>query len=87
MPDGGAQFEVFPTNLHLRRIDPVRNARCFYQLSVQPDLFGGASLIRVWGRIGTLGRKIIETYPDEGLAVNALMALAAQKRRRGYAPW
>ena len=85
MLDCGAQFEVFPTDLHLRRIDPVRNARRFYKMSVQRDLFGCASLIRVWGRIGTCGRQMIDTYPDEGVAVNALMDLAKQKRRRGYA--
>jgi predicted DNA-binding WGR domain protein len=28
---------------------------------------------------------MIDTYPDEGLAVNALMDLAKEKRRRGYA--
>jgi len=84
MPDGGIQFEVFPTNLHLRRIDPVRNMRRFYRLTVQQDLFGGASLIRVWGRIGTRGRQMVDTHLDEGVAVTALMALAAEKRRRGY---
>ena len=41
-------------------------------------------MIRVWGRIGTRGRQMIDTYPDEGVAVNALMALAAEKQRRGY---
>ncbi|UEM18339.1 WGR domain-containing protein (plasmid) [Bradyrhizobium barranii subsp. barranii] len=39
--------------LHLRRIDTTRNMRRFYLLSIQPTLFGGVSLIRNWGRIGT----------------------------------
>lgn len=86
MPDhSSAQFDVFPTDLHLRRFDPVRNMRRFYKMTVQPDLFGSASLIRVWGRIGTRGRQMIDTYPDEGMALSALMALATEKRRRGYA--
>ncbi|WP_419906024.1 WGR domain-containing protein [Hoeflea sp.] len=42
--------------VHLRRIDPARNMRRFYCLSVQPTLFGGASLIRDRGRIGTRGQ-------------------------------
>jgi predicted DNA-binding WGR domain protein len=53
-------------------------------MTVQRDLFGGASLIRVWGRSGTAGRQKIETHVDEGGAVSALMALTQQKRRRGY---
>lgn len=80
MSDGGDQFEIFPTDLHLRWIDPVQNARRFYQLSVQRDLFGSASFIKVWGRIGTQGRQMIGTYPDKGRAVTAL------NRRRGTKP-
>jgi predicted DNA-binding WGR domain protein len=35
--------------VHLRRVDPAQNMRRFYSLSIQPTLFGGASLIRDWG--------------------------------------
>lgn len=78
------QSEVFPTDLYLSRIDPAQNMRRFYRLTVQHDLFGGVSLIRIWGRIGTRGRQIVDIHADEGRAINALMALAQQKRRRGY---
>lgn len=84
MADANIQFEVFPTDLHLSRIDPAQNMRRFYRLTIQRDLFGGVSLIRIWGRIGTRGRQIVDTHADEGKAINALMALAQQKRRRGY---
>lgn len=84
MLDGGSQFEIFPTDLHLRRINTSQNMNRFYHMTVQRDLFGGASLIRVWGRIGTAGRQRIDTFVDEGRAVSALMALSQQKRRRGY---
>ena len=84
MPDGGIQLDVFPTDLHLRRVDPARNMRRFYGMTIQPDLFGGASLIRNWGRVGTRGRQFIDTHADEGSAISALMKLAEQKRRRGY---
>ena len=43
-------------------IDPGRSLRRFYALSVQPTLFGGASLVRTWGRIGTGGQSLIKTY-------------------------
>jgi len=84
MFDQAVQLEVFPTDLHLRRIDPACNMRRFYRLSVQRDLFGGACLIREWGRIGYRGQVLIETYEDEGKAITALIKLAAIKRRRGY---
>lgn len=84
MFDQPVQLEVFPTDLHLRRIDPACNMLRFYHLSVQRDLFGGACLIREWGRIGYRGQVLIETHDDEGKAITALMKLAAVKRRRGY---
>lgn len=84
MLDGGAQFEIFPTDMHLRRVDPALNMNRFYRMTVQRDLFGGASLIRVWGGIGTAGRQKVDTHADEGRAVSALMTLAQHKRRRGY---
>lgn len=84
MLDGSNQLEVFPTCLHLRRVDPARNMRRFYRMTVQRDLFGGASLIRVWGRIGSRGHEMIERHDDEGMAISALMKLAQVKRKRGY---
>lgn len=78
------QRNVFPTDVQMRRIDPARNMRRFYRLSVQRDLFGCASLVREWGRIGFRGQMMVETHPDEGKAVTALMKLAAVKKRRGY---
>ena len=84
MRDDNAQFDMFPTRLDLQRIDPGRNMRRFYRLIVQRDLFGQASLVRVWGRIGSGGRQRIETHEDEGKAISALMAIAQAKRKRGY---
>lgn len=78
------QWDVFPTAVDLKRIDPSLNMRRFYRLSVQPDLFGGACLVREWGRIGLRGQVLIEQHDDEGKAVTALMKLSATKTRRGY---
>lgn len=78
------QLDVFPTDVQMRRIDSARNMRRFYRLSVQRDLFGRASLVREWGRIGFRGQMMVETHPDEGKAVTDLMKLAAAKKRRGY---
>ena len=78
------QFDIFPDQTRLRREDTSRNMRRFYQMVVQRDLFGGASLIREWGRIGSAGQVRIDHHPDEGRAVDALAELVAVKRRRGY---
>lgn len=85
MFDAHPQLDIFPIALKLRRVDPSCNMRRFYIMTVQRDLFGGASLIREWGRIGSRGQSMIEQHPDEGLAISALLKLAAAKRKRGYA--
>lgn len=84
MFDDPRQAEVFPTALDLKRIDPSLNMRRFYRMSVQPDLFGGVSLVREWGRIGFRGQMLVEQHENEGRAVAALVKLAAVKMRRGY---
>jgi predicted DNA-binding WGR domain protein len=68
----------------LHRIDPARNMSRFYQIDLQPDLFGGVLLMKEWGRIGARGRIIAEHYDTEALAAGALQRQAERKRRRGY---
>ncbi|WLE00502.1 WGR domain-containing protein (plasmid) [Agrobacterium leguminum] len=70
--------------IYLRRIDPSQNMRRFYVLAIQPTLFGGASVIRNWGRIGTNGQSKIETFDSDHDAATAAMRLQKAKRRRGY---
>ena len=70
--------------LHLHRIDPSRNMRRFYALSLQRTLFGGASVIRHWGRIGTCGQSMMQTFDHHDDAATALGRLERSKRRRGY---
>ena len=53
--------------------------------AVQPDLFGGALLVKELGRIGAHGRVVAEPYDSEALATVALQRQADRKRRRGYA--
>jgi len=73
-----------PDPVHLKRIDAVQNMRRFYCLTVQPTLFGGASLIRDWGRIGTRGQTLMETFDEADDADKAFDRLERAKRRRGY---
>lgn len=70
--------------VYLHRIDPSQNMRRFYTLAIQPTLFGGASVIRNWGRIGTNGQSKAETFDGEEEAVAASDRLERSKRRRGY---
>jgi predicted DNA-binding WGR domain protein len=53
------QNEIFPDRIKLRRIDPAKNMRRFYLMTVQRDLFGGATLIKEWGRIGSGGKMVL----------------------------
>lgn len=71
--------------LSLRRVEPERNMYRFYGLSFQPTLFGEVSLTRSWGRIGTCGQSLIQTYDDPDAARRAFERLVRQKRARGYA--
>ncbi|MEP5757790.1 MAG: WGR domain-containing protein [Litoreibacter sp.] len=82
--DNPARAEVFPSRIKLRRIDPIQKMRRFYLMTVQRDLFGGATLVREWGTIGSAGRLQQSHHADEGQAVDALARLAQQKFKRGY---
>ena len=84
MPEDPKQLQVFPDRLHLRRVDTEKNMRRFYLMSVQRDLFGGAQLIREWGRIGSGGKIKTSFHLDEGQAVDRLAEIVKAKRKRGY---
>jgi predicted DNA-binding WGR domain protein len=48
---------------YLEKHDAEKNLHRFYVLSIQPNLFGGWSVIRRWGRIGShRGRQKIDLY-------------------------
>ncbi|ARQ13861.1 WGR domain-containing protein (plasmid) [Rhizobium etli] len=68
----------------LHRIDPALNMARFYRLSIQPTLFGGSSLVRHWGRIGTMGRQKVELFDTSVEAAAAGERIAGRKLRRGY---
>ena len=78
------QMNLFPDQIRLTRIAPNNKER-FYLMMTLPNLFGEWVLLREWGRIGSPGRVRLDVHRSEGDAINALTALAHQKRRRGYA--
>ena len=75
---------MFPEDIHIERVNPEANMYRFYRLRLMPDLFGGVSLLREWGRIGTQGRHRIDCFENAGRAVNAMVALYQAKQKRGY---
>jgi predicted DNA-binding WGR domain protein len=72
------------TALVLTRIDANKNMRRFYKLDIQPDLFGGWSLIREWGRLGRPGQVRMQNFPTRGTADLAMVGHYSRKARKGY---
>jgi len=62
------------------RIDATKNMARFYAMSIEPDLFGGASLVRRWGRIGTRGKVRVDVFKDERQAITSFSWLARSER-------
>lgn len=50
---------------HLIRIGPERHAFRFYRLALWPDLFGGVSVAREWGRLGSPGKLRMDPYDSQ----------------------
>ncbi|WP_241503163.1 WGR domain-containing protein [Komagataeibacter melaceti] len=78
------QMSLFPLRAYMQRIHPEKNEWRYYAMAIQPDLFGGAALLRRWGRIGSQGTIRLDLYANEGEAANALAALIRYRQRRGY---
>ncbi|WP_293798881.1 WGR domain-containing protein [uncultured Bosea sp.] len=78
-----ASFEYSsPSTLY--RIDRGRNMQRFYSLSTSPTLFGGTSLVREWGRIGSIGRRRVDLFETTAEAEAAQDEIVRTKRARGY---
>lgn len=58
----------------------------FYELDVQPGLFGDVSVTRHWGRIGSHGRSRQHWFAADEVAYAFAGKFARQKQRRGYVP-
>jgi len=73
-------------HLHIQRVDPSRNMARYYELSLEPTLFGEMSLVRTWGRIGRRGQQRVDLYPTEQQALETFLELLRKKRAKGYSP-
>jgi len=70
--------------VYLEKRIPDQNQFRFYSLWLVPNLFGGWSLIREWGRIGSPGTLRVDSFDTQHEAQDALDKLAFLKTRRGY---
>ena len=75
---------MVPSLIRLQKHDPARNQYRYYNLDVQPNLFGSWSVIREWGRIGRRGQQRVELCDSREEADRVFVAKLRQKRRRGY---
>ncbi len=70
---------------HLEKHHPEKNQHRFYALSINPNLFGGWSVIRRWGRIGSrTGGQKIDLYDDLESAQMGFKKKEKEKLRRDY---
>ncbi|WP_370157498.1 WGR domain-containing protein [Bradyrhizobium ottawaense] len=51
-------------------------------LSTKPTLFGEMSLIRNWGRIGTTGKTMVQTFDGSAEAIEVFARLERQAEAR-----
>ena len=56
----------------------------FYEVRLQPTLWGGVALVRAWGRLGTPGRTAARSYADLGAARAAAERQVRRRVQRGY---
>ncbi len=66
-------------SIRMTRIDPERNMARFYEIDVQPGLFGDVSVSRHWGRIGSLGQSTELWFSDETAARDTAQRVETQK--------
>ena len=71
-------------NYYLTCINPDQNKYRFYCMSVQYGLFGNIYLIRQWGRIGTRGRKLMQSFDTMDEICQEIQRLLEIRKRRGY---
>jgi predicted DNA-binding WGR domain protein len=72
------------TEAELVKRNSADNQARFYRLAIWPDLFGGYSLAREYGRIGQSGKLRLDPHTEESQAVGALHKLMRRKTRQGY---
>ncbi len=68
----------------LRRTDANRNMDRFYELTLEPTLFGQWAVVRRWGRFQSNGRTREDWFDAPAPALAFIGQLHSQKVKRGY---
>lgn len=69
---------------YLERKDALANMARFYEVTINPNLFGELSVIRRWGRIGTEGRSLELVFDEYLDARDYSRRITRIKLKRGY---
>jgi len=80
------QTAFTPEAAELVKLSPAKRQARFYRLEIWPDLFGGFSLAREYGRIGQPGRLQLDPFSELDPACQAFTRIIRRKQRRGYVP-
>ncbi|WP_265502458.1 WGR domain-containing protein [Paracoccus beibuensis] len=78
--------QMFDRSTTLFRRDSARNMARFYRIEIEPDLFGGFTVTRRWGRIGCKGQQRRRWFADVLDAQDDRDSWTSRKKRRGYWP-
>lgn len=71
-------------SVRTRRGNPERNMARFYEIDVQPTLFGDYTVEHHWGRIGATDQSKTFWFDDEAAADKMASQVWAAKTRQGY---
>lgn len=77
---------LYPFKLYCQRVDAARNMARYYMLAIETTLFGEATVVRSWGRIGKRGGLKSEVFPTERDAARHFLEIVRRKRQKGYIP-
>ena len=73
------------SSTYLKKIDQSANQYRYYSIRIDPDLFGGWTLIRQWGRLDCDGGRLrMDNFESKKEALNRLSEIVIQKKNRGY---
>ena len=75
----------FTRYIRLESIDPATNRARFYLLQWQPTLDGRQVLLRIWGRLGTLGQVRPLLWADAAELPDHIQRVLSRRLQHGYA--
>jgi predicted DNA-binding WGR domain protein len=83
-PPPAVEVPPFTRYLRLESIDPTKNRARFYLLQWQPTLDGRMVLVRIWGRLGTLGQVRTLLWADDAEMPAHVERVVYRRLQHGY---